>query len=286
MMAMTSAPFFSRGSSLAGGRRTRRTMSALFSASDVTAAPAAVYSASGTPAFTPAPGITATSAPSATSFLTVSGTAATRGSPASVSAATAIFMRPPTAVAAGSQRSYAAKYSVNGSTEEIRHSDHDEHDDRHDHLHQRDEILIGLFVGRIIVAICRGVFDLSVIGHFDRSNLLTRCGGLSVIAATGQRDGPFTRAILPSRCVTTAVPEGAPQLAGLRPNPYSQDNPTTDKSNAQKRTERAFNPDRTGHADGATFPLLLAAGSACRGTAGERLPASPRQDHVRTAGGV
>jgi hypothetical protein len=52
------------------------------------------------PDFLPAPGSTATSAPSATIFLIVSGVAAACGSPASLSAATAIFMLPPTRVRA------------------------------------------------------------------------------------------------------------------------------------------------------------------------------------------
>jgi hypothetical protein len=91
--AITNAPFFKRARSAACGRRTFRTISALLNASRVTAAPAAAKSASRMPDFTPAPGSTATSAPSAIIFLTVSGVAATRGSPASVSAATAIFIK-------------------------------------------------------------------------------------------------------------------------------------------------------------------------------------------------
>jgi hypothetical protein len=47
------------------------------------------------PDFVPAPGSTATSAPSATIFLIVSGVAAACGSPASLSAATATFRLPP-----------------------------------------------------------------------------------------------------------------------------------------------------------------------------------------------
>jgi hypothetical protein len=52
------------------------------------------------PDFVPAPGSTATSAPSATIFLIGSGVAAACGSPASLSAATAIFMLPPARVRA------------------------------------------------------------------------------------------------------------------------------------------------------------------------------------------
>jgi len=47
------------------------------------------------PDFVPAPGSTATSAPSATIFLIVSGIPAACGSPASLSTAAAIFMLPP-----------------------------------------------------------------------------------------------------------------------------------------------------------------------------------------------
>src|ERR1700682_98823 len=73
------------------------TMSASFSASALTVAPAAVNSESGRPDFTPAPGSTAISTPSALNFLIVSGVTATRGSDASISLATAIFIRPPAA---------------------------------------------------------------------------------------------------------------------------------------------------------------------------------------------
>src|SRR5262245_52322956 len=72
-------------------------MSASFSASALTVAPTAVNSESGRPDLIPAPGSTATSAPSALNFLTVSGDAATRGSDGSISLATAIFIRPPLA---------------------------------------------------------------------------------------------------------------------------------------------------------------------------------------------
>src|SRR6516165_11677724 len=71
------------------------TISASFTASALTVAPAALNSESGRPDFSPAPGSTATSTPSALKFFTVSGEAATRGSDGSISLATAIFMRPP-----------------------------------------------------------------------------------------------------------------------------------------------------------------------------------------------
>src|ERR1041384_7340303 len=97
MIAMTSAPRLYCESSEASGRFTLMTMSASFSASALTVAPTAVNSESGSPDLTPAPGSTATSAPSALNFFTVSGDAATRGSDGSISLATAIFMRPPLA---------------------------------------------------------------------------------------------------------------------------------------------------------------------------------------------
>src|ERR1700755_1655752 len=72
-------------------------MSASFSASALTVAPAAVNSESGRPYLMPAPASTAISTPSALNFFTVSGEAATRGSDGSISLATAIFMEPPDA---------------------------------------------------------------------------------------------------------------------------------------------------------------------------------------------
>src|SRR5580704_12748317 len=57
--------------------------------------------------------------------------------------------------------------------------------------------------------------------------------------------------------------------------------PQTDKTDAQKRTERASDPNRPWHPDGPAFPLLLAAGSYGGRAAGERLPAGPRQGFVR-----
>src|SRR6476620_8725749 len=95
MIAMTSAPRLYCASSLASGRFTLMMMSASFNASALTVAPTAVNSESGRPDLMPAPGSTATSAPSALNFFTVSGDAATRGSVGSISLATAIFMRPP-----------------------------------------------------------------------------------------------------------------------------------------------------------------------------------------------
>src|SRR5437764_9217520 len=85
------------------------TMSASFSASALTTAPAAVNSESGRPDLIPAPGSTAISTPSALNFLMVSGEAATRGSDGSISLATAIFMRPP--AARGARTSKLALFS-------------------------------------------------------------------------------------------------------------------------------------------------------------------------------
>src|SRR5215510_12352203 len=97
MIATTRAPRLYCDSSDASGRFTLMMMSASTSASALTVAPTAVNSESGSPDLTPAPGSTATSAPSALNFLTVSGDAATRGSDGSISLATAIFIRPPLA---------------------------------------------------------------------------------------------------------------------------------------------------------------------------------------------
>src|SRR5882757_1416076 len=96
MMATTSAPRLYWPSSEASGRFTLMMMSASFSASALTVAPTAVNSESGRPDLMPAPGSTATSAPSALNFLMVSGEAATRGSDGSISLTTAIFMSPST----------------------------------------------------------------------------------------------------------------------------------------------------------------------------------------------
>src|SRR3984957_14767353 len=73
------------------------------------------------------------------------------------------------------------------------------------------------------------------------------------------------------------------RLAAEGPNPYSQSQRplATDSTDAQKRTERTFDPDRPRHAHGPTFPLLLDAGAPCRGTPPGRVPAGAGQDHVR-----
>src|SRR6185436_10517817 len=109
------------------------------------------------PDFTPAPVSTTISAPSALSFFTVSGVAATRGSAGSASAGTAIFIMPP-----NPWSSLAAR-----SDEEISHQD--QQDDKKDDapLGERDEHRIGGFVLGVVVAVCRRVFDLAVVGHLD-----------------------------------------------------------------------------------------------------------------------
>src|SRR6478672_11232927 len=130
--------------------------SASFRASALTVAPTAVNSESGRPDLTPAPGSTATSAPSALNFFTVSGDAATRGSDGSISLATAIFMRPPLArtrrlalfsvgwipVWAGWRANFRTAPQTQrggGSGQEDRHHGDDEDDRGSAVLHQHDE---------------------------------------------------------------------------------------------------------------------------------------------------
>src|SRR3981081_1088543 len=126
------------------------TMAASFSASALTVAPAAVNSESGRPDLMPAPGSTAISTPSALNFFTVSGEAATRGSDGALFLATAISLRRPQAGGATGDE----------SGQENRHHGDDEDDGGGAVLHQHDEALIGLLVGRIIVAVSGRV------GHF------------------------------------------------------------------------------------------------------------------------
>src|SRR5580704_8870336 len=126
------------------------------------------------PDFSPAPGSTATSAPSAIIFLTVSGVAATRGSPASTSPATATFMIPPTAANAWSGRwGYwlrAGRFAADrerrpGSDEEIRQQDQNDDDDANNTFHQRDKMSVGLHMRGVVVARRRRVLDLTVVVH-------------------------------------------------------------------------------------------------------------------------
>src|SRR6202034_3572740 len=123
------------------------------------------------PDLNPAPGSTATSAPRPTIFLTVSGVAATRGSPESVSATTATFINPPTAAMAGNQP--MSVFAVR-SRQEIRHPDNNDDDDCHRHFHQRDEIAVRLFMSGVIVARRKRVLDFTVIGHSHLSRTATR----------------------------------------------------------------------------------------------------------------
>src|SRR5664279_1585742 len=156
------------------------TISASFSASALTVAPAAMNSESGRPDLMPAPGSMAISTPSALNFFTVSGDAATRGSEGSISLATAIFIRPPAARSAREQtsaystridtglrperflksRRRAAARSPQRSGQEEPHHGDDEDDGESAVFHQHDEALIGLLMGRIIVAVGGRV------GHF------------------------------------------------------------------------------------------------------------------------
>src|SRR5258708_40034671 len=103
------------------------------------------------PALTPAPGCTATSAPSPISFLTVSGVAATRGSDGSASAPTAIFIMPPTAA-----RIWRARGPRGGepdrSGQKNSHPDDDEDDKAPHPFHQRGEVLVGLLVRGVVLA--------------------------------------------------------------------------------------------------------------------------------------
>src|SRR5581483_6246638 len=103
------------------------------------------------PALRPAPGSTATSAPSPIIFLTVSGVAATRGSPESVSAATAIFME-------------SSDGGRNGrSDQEVRHQDNNHDDYGNSHLGQVDEGPIRLLMRGIIVAVRSRILRLTMV---------------------------------------------------------------------------------------------------------------------------
>src|SRR5476651_1192616 len=115
------------------------TISASFSASAPTTAPAAMNSESGSPDLIPTPGSTATSTPSALNFFTVSGDAATRGSDGSISLATAIFIGPPAAL--GTRVSGRAGSGAIGarSGQENRHQGNDQNDATGAVLHQLDE---------------------------------------------------------------------------------------------------------------------------------------------------
>src|SRR5690348_10198365 len=158
MIAITSAPRLYLASSEASGRFTLMTRSASFNASALMLAPAAMNSESGRPDLMPAPGSTATSAPSALNFLIVSGETATRGSEGSISLATAIFMRPPagkvrasnqtSAISAGMNTGFATGGIISGyaagrrgSDQEVRHQDQQRDDGPGAVFHEHDEAL-------------------------------------------------------------------------------------------------------------------------------------------------
>src|SRR5437764_6447581 len=122
------------------------------------------------PDLIPAPGSTATVAPSPIIFLTVSGVAATRDSPASVSAITATFMDPPTARLGLAPLPVHATGNVIRSRQEKCHQDEDDNDDRQRDLHQGHEVAIGMFVSGIIIARCGRIFDFGVLGHYISPN--------------------------------------------------------------------------------------------------------------------
>src|SRR6266852_441190 len=194
MMATTSAPRLYLASSLASGRFTLMTMSASLSASALTVAPAAVNSESGRPDLTPAPGSPAISTPTALNFFTVSGEAATRGSDGSISLATAIFMGPPARGARASKlapipqrwipvlRPECVQFSkiappgggASGdvSGQENRHHGEDEDDGGGAVFHQLDEALIGLLMGRIIVAVSGRVGHFVMLCHRSPRSML------------------------------------------------------------------------------------------------------------------
>src|SRR5882724_3505605 len=103
-------------------------MSASLTPSAPTLAPAASYSASAIPDASPAPASTATLAPSPISFFTVSGVAATRGSPASISPgmAMAVMTGPQNARSGGrSDRDDAQIVGAAGAAERLAGDDDD-----------------------------------------------------------------------------------------------------------------------------------------------------------------
>src|ERR1700749_1383133 len=168
MIAMTSAPRLYWPSSEASGRFTLMMMSASLTASALTVAPTAVKSESSRPDLMPAPGSTATSAPSALNFFTVSGEAATRGSAESISLATALFMGPPDGARRAQTRRCAGAGRRNledGSGQEDRHQGEDDDDGRRAVFHQLDEALIGGLMGRIIHAVGGRVGHFAMICH-------------------------------------------------------------------------------------------------------------------------
>src|SRR5262245_24615292 len=117
----------------------------------------------------------ATSAPRPISFLTVSGVAATRGSPASISRGMAIFMMPPRGCRPPSDRPPRI-----WSDEEISHQDEQDDDEGNAGFGEREEHPVGVLVFRIVIAGCGRVFDLAMVGHVRSP----RCSG-RVVAFVG-----------------------------------------------------------------------------------------------------
>jgi hypothetical protein len=107
-----------------------------------------------------------------TIFLIVSGAAAACGLPASLSATTAIFMLPRARAHADNLTPGTGRLAADNrrrvvlrSGKENRHQDHNDGDHRDGGLRQRHERAIHLFVTRVIVAPCCGVFELTVVVH-------------------------------------------------------------------------------------------------------------------------
>src|SRR5579872_808970 len=172
----------------------------------------------------PAPRATATSAPSALSFFTVYGVAATRGSPASVSRATAIRIPAspigranPLVRKSGERENQEANdegdiarrfrpagkagYQAKNGNDENRQREkpvtHDTADGEAeqqindvDEAHEREqnETVIGRFMRGVVVAGGGGVFDGAVIGHGGMSpGDWAGCRRVTAIGAAGQR---------------------------------------------------------------------------------------------------
>src|SRR3954466_5266448 len=112
------------------------------------------------PDFSPAPGSIATSAPRPTSFLTVSGVAATRDSEGSDSAPIAIFMLSPAADLSG-----RVMRPQRCSDQEKGHQSDDDDDRAAAPLHQGDEVPVGLLVRGIVITLCDRIFHSIVRGH-------------------------------------------------------------------------------------------------------------------------
>ena len=101
-------------------------------------------------------------------------------------------------------------------------------------FHQRDEVVVRLLVGWIIVALGSRVFDLAMVGHSVPPKLAPGVGGLSVIACGEQRDAAVASAILPGchLVLSGSAQRGCkPRILRVRsaplplarawPNPYS-----------------------------------------------------------------